>query len=158
MAARPPRSRTVRGFTLIELMIVAIVIAVLAAIALPSFMDQVRKSRRSDAITTIARIQQAQERWRANNPTYNTASGFAGLGVTPLPATYYTYAPSTPSGAASSVAYGVAATAVAGSSQAKDAGCQYLRVDLVGGNFTYLAGTAAGTAASGVAADQCWRR
>jgi type IV pilus assembly protein PilE len=146
------------GFTLIELIVAIVVVAVLAAVALPTFLDQVRKSRRSDAIATIARIQQAQERWRAASATFNTDSGFAGLGVTPLPTTYYTYAPSTPSGATSSAGYGIAATAVTGSSQSKDNGCQYLRADVVGGGVTYFAGTSSGAAASGAAASNCWRR
>lgn len=38
-----------RGFTLIELMIVVVVIAVLASIAYPSYQDQIRKSNRSAA-------------------------------------------------------------------------------------------------------------
>ena len=53
-------------------MIVVIVIAVLATIALPSFMQQVRASRRAEAVAQLALIQQAQERWRANQPSYAT--------------------------------------------------------------------------------------
>ena len=62
--------RRSRGFTLIELMIVVAVVAILAAIAFPSFMSQVRASRRAEAVSTLAQIQQAQERWRANCPCY----------------------------------------------------------------------------------------
>lgn len=62
--------RRLLGFTLIELMLVVVVIAVLAAVAYPSFVDQVRASRRAEAVATLSLIQQAQERWRANCPCY----------------------------------------------------------------------------------------
>ena len=42
-----------RGFTLIEMMIVVVVVAVLAAIALPAYQDQVRKSRRASAESVL---------------------------------------------------------------------------------------------------------
>jgi len=59
-----------KGFTLIELMIVVGIVAILATLALPSFRDSVRKSRRSDAMNAILNIHLAQERWRANHSTY----------------------------------------------------------------------------------------
>ena len=69
------------GFTLIEAMIVVGIIAILAAIAYPSYLDQVRKSRRSDAKATLQSIQLAQEKWRANHTAYTDALtdlGYAG--------------------------------------------------------------------------------
>ena len=42
-------NRPARGFTLIEVLITVALIAILAAIALPVYQDQVRKSRRSSA-------------------------------------------------------------------------------------------------------------
>lgn len=69
--------RPVRGFTLIELMVVVAVIAILAAIAFPSFNEQVRKGRRSDAMAEVGRMQLALERFRADNPTYD-GSGVTG--------------------------------------------------------------------------------
>ena len=59
-----------RGFTLIELMIVVVVVAILAAVAIPNFLDQLRKSRRSDAMRGLSDLQLRQERWRASNATY----------------------------------------------------------------------------------------
>ena len=59
-----------RGFSLIELMIAIAVVGLLTAVAWPSFMESVRKSRRSEALAAMAAIQQAQERWRASHPSY----------------------------------------------------------------------------------------
>ena len=53
-----------------ELMIVVAIVAILAAIAFPSFREQVRASRRADALAEAGRVQLAMERWRADNPSY----------------------------------------------------------------------------------------
>ena len=66
------------GFTLIELMIVVAVVAILAAIAVPSYQEQVRKSRRAQAKADIVEYVQMAERFFTVNNTY---VGFA------LPAT-----------------------------------------------------------------------
>ncbi len=62
--------RTNRGFTLIELMVVVAIIAIIAAIAIPSYTEQVRKSRRADASRSVGQMQLELERWRAENPSY----------------------------------------------------------------------------------------
>jgi len=86
------RSRSKRrGFTLIELMIVVVIAAILLGLALPSFIDSVRKGRRSDAADAVVGVLQAQERWRGRNTTYS-----ASLGSLNLPSTssggYYSLA------------------------------------------------------------------
>lgn len=58
------------GFTLLELMIVVVVIGILAAIALPSYQDYARKSRRAEIQTEMLDAQLLQEKWRANNVKY----------------------------------------------------------------------------------------
>ena len=61
-----------KGFTLIELMIVLAIVAILVTLALPSFIDTLRKSRRVDAMDAILSVQMAEERYRTNNPIYGT--------------------------------------------------------------------------------------
>ena len=62
----------IKGFTVIELMIGLVIVAVLVSLAVPSFRDTLRKSRRSDAMNSIMDIQMSQERYRVNNATYGT--------------------------------------------------------------------------------------
>jgi type IV pilus assembly protein PilE len=62
------------GFTLIELMVVVAVIAILASIALPSYQESVRKSRRAQAKADLVEYAQLAERFRTVNNRY---AGFA---------------------------------------------------------------------------------
>jgi type IV pilus assembly protein PilE len=80
-----------RGFTLIELMVVVVVIAILAAIAIPSYLNQTRKSRRNAAKAAIQQIALLEERYRADNSGYLASSGnWSQLGGDPT-GTYYQY-------------------------------------------------------------------
>lgn len=62
--------KQVRGFTLIELMIVVVVIAVLATLAMPSFSEYLRRGKRVEAASAIGDVQLRQERFRSNRTTY----------------------------------------------------------------------------------------
>ena len=68
-----------RGFTLIELMIVVAIIGILVMIAYPSYTAFIQKSRRGDAIASLADFRIEQEKWRANNISYSTSAGALGL-------------------------------------------------------------------------------
>lgn len=160
-----PQPRRSAGFTLIELMIAVVVIAILAAIAIPAFTDAVRKSRRSDAFAALSTLQQAQERWRSNNQEYaelaNTATPPApanGLGLsTTSPAAYYSISQSD----VTATGYTAIAVAASDKSQAGDTGCQVMAVELTGGNLIYgSAATVSGLdmSASNPDAARCWAR
>jgi type IV pilus assembly protein PilE len=71
--------RRVRGFTLIELVVVVAIVAILATIAIPAFTEQVRKSRRAEAMSVLGDLHLRQERWRANNTTYGTLPQILGV-------------------------------------------------------------------------------
>lgn len=62
------------GFTLIELMITVAVIAILAAVVLPSYQDSVRKARRVDARNALTAVAQLMERYNTENNTYAGAT------------------------------------------------------------------------------------
>lgn len=129
-AERPPYAR---GFTLIEVMIVVAIIGILAAIiAYPSYTRYVREARRADAVAAITRVQLAQERYRANHPSY--AGDLATLGITSnaSPDGYYTVAIS----GQSATGYTVTATPASGSSQASDTDCPTITMVVSGAAAT----------------------
>lgn len=65
-----PRRSSLKGFTLIEMMIVAAVIAILAAIAYPSYTEQMRKSQRAEGKAALMRASQLLERSFTQNGSY----------------------------------------------------------------------------------------
>ena len=75
------RKNTRRGFTLIELLVVVIIIAILAAIALPQYQKAVEKSRAAEAWTTLKAIEDAQ---KIKNMEEGTNNRYYALGELPI--------------------------------------------------------------------------
>ena len=75
-----------KGFTLIEVMIVVAILGIITAIAFPSYVDYVRKGKRTDAKVELLRMAQLQESYFVQNLSYakdlTTGAGGLGLGAT----------------------------------------------------------------------------
>jgi type IV pilus assembly protein PilA len=87
------RAKDEKGFTLIELLVVILIIAILAAVAIPTFLNQRGKAYDSNAQSMVKNMQTAEETYATNNNGSYTStlsdltsidpSIAAGNGVTP---------------------------------------------------------------------------
>ncbi len=64
--------RSMAGFTLVEVLIVSVLVAVIAAIALPAYQQQVRKGRRAEGRAMLVDIVNREHRFFADNNSYTT--------------------------------------------------------------------------------------
>lgn len=77
--------RAARGFTLIELMITVAVVAILSAVAYPSYRDYVLRGKITEAHSSLSELRLRAEKWFADNRTY------IGFNQTINGARYFTY-------------------------------------------------------------------
>jgi type IV pilus assembly protein PilE len=138
------------GATLLDMVIAMGIAAVLVAIAYPSYADQIRKTRRTDAITRLALLQQAQERWRTNHPTYGSLEELR----IPSSAADSHYALNL----SSADAGGYVVVAEANGAQESDRRCRFLRLSVVAGQAVHASGPDAAAANGEPANRMCWNR
>jgi type IV pilus assembly protein PilA len=105
------RAEDEKGFTLIELLVVILIIAILAAVAIPTFLNQRGKAYDSNAQSMVKSAQVAEETYAtSNNGTYaGTAAALQAIDPSLSDTTAATL--NTPSGVSSN-GYTVSATAV----------------------------------------------
>ena len=134
-----------RGFTLIEAMIVVGIIGLIAAIGYPSYRDQVIKSRRAEGMGALMELADRMERHYSDVGTYKQADDSDTTVDDVFPAftsDYYTLTID----AQDNVGFTVSAAPKAGSTQTKDK-C---------GTFTLTSQGVKSVSASGMQ-DQCWK-
>jgi type IV pilus assembly protein PilE len=116
-------------------MIAVAVVALLSMIAMPSFMESVRKSKRVDAHTAMTRTSYNLERRMATNGQYTSDATLLGLIVDDDGAwtddRHYNISVAGGAGGLQT-SYVITATAAAGGMQEKDTGCTVLTLDSLG--------------------------
>lgn len=143
-AGRPGRGR---GFTLTELMIVIVVIAVLASIAYPSYRDSVRKSRRADAKNALMDAVTRQEQFILDRATYTLNMTDLGYASDPAISEEGWYSFDAAAGACGTIArcFTLTATPRAGQPQASDTQCT-----------SFLVASTGARTATGTLGAECW--
>ena len=99
--------RRITGFTLIELMITAAIVAVLSAIALPSYTSYIARANRADARAQLVQVAQFMQRFYAANDSFAFDRAIPPNGVTNFIPSNLTQSPA-PTGTGSTKLYELA--------------------------------------------------
>ena len=103
--------RSMAGLTLVEVLVVSMLVAVIAAIALPAYQEQVRKGRRAEGRAMLIDVMNREHRFFADNSAYTTditgslsfnpatsENGHYALAVTSIGATVHVLLTASPQG------------------------------------------------------------
>lgn len=134
-----------RGFTLIEVMIVVAVVAILVAVALPSYQDSLIKGRRSDGISALLDVANRQEQHMLDRSTYVADMTLLGFPADPAVSEEGFYTVDAAACGVGTIATCYVLTATPTGGQANDTRCANLVLDSNGRRT-----------ATGTQADDCW--
>jgi type IV pilus assembly protein PilE len=108
-------SSKVRGFTLVELMIVVVIVAILASIAVPRYRDYVLRAKIAEATSNLADLRVRMEQHYQDNRTYDNGAGNCGATMPgSAAAKYFTYACITTGRTYQATATGIASEGMSG--------------------------------------------
>ncbi len=151
LTAAARRSET-RGFTLLEIMIALLIVGILAAVAIPSYRDQLRKGKRSDAITLLMDAVNREEQYMLDNSTYTADMRELGFAENPASSAEGLYTVGVLAAAADCPierCFVLEARPVLGTTQAEDRHCQRFTIGSRGGRKAYNGDSEDTT-------DDCW--
>jgi len=84
----------IRGFSLIELMVVVVIVAIIASIAYPAYQDQIQKTRRADGKSALMDAAAKMERHYTQFGRYSATLANSGI-IATSPEAYYQITPGT---------------------------------------------------------------
>ena len=137
-----------QGFTLIEVMIVVAIVGILAAIAMPSYTEYIRRGHRAEARAALLQGAQWMERAATATGTYPLTASFPTTLTTMQSGRYTVAVSSPPASAASGAAFTLTATPAGG--QVGDKCGSY--------TLTHSGVRGAASAASGALVTECWNK
>lgn len=143
-----------KGFSLTELMIAVVIVAILASVAIPSYQDSVRRSRRADAKTTLLEASQWMERFYTENNRYDQNLGGTAVALptslasSPKEGTTKYYNLSFVSGSLAQNTYTLQAVPISTTDQNNDK-CKTMTLTNLG---------VKGLSGSSASVDDCWQR
>ncbi len=142
------------GVTLIELMVVVVIVAILAAIVLPNYQSYVMKSHRSAAINAIMNLGSVEARYYTTNNSYSSSMTTLGYASDPMPvlstANHYYDLSVQPPTAANPIATTFILQAVPVGTQANDACGTY--------TYNYLGQKGSTGLGASESVNDCWKQ
>lgn len=120
--------KKIKGFTLIELLISVAIVGIIATVALPSYNESLKKTRRTDAFSALTNSAMMQERYYTSNNKFS--SSMADLAGTTSKDGLYTI--SVNIGACTNSCFILSATPVTGKSQSSDEKCWTMTINHTG--------------------------